>query len=152
LTEAGRGLEPVIDAVTLWGIEHRLEQPVPSEPVHPEPAMTGTKVWLNSYAPKLPDGLVWVWRFPGEIDFRLELRNGAWRLASGGDPAAAVTVRTTPEAWATFLTSPPASRRLPGKEILLSASVQWFQAAAEGRIPRRRRRRHSRRRRRRPSR
>jgi DNA-binding HxlR family transcriptional regulator len=122
LTEAGRRLEPVIDAVTLWGIEHRLEPPVPSEPVHAEPAMTGTKVWLNSYAPKLPDDLLWVWRFPGEIDFRLELKNGAWQLASGGDPAATVTVRTSPEAWATFLTSPPDRRRLPAKGILLEGS------------------------------
>jgi hypothetical protein len=49
LTEAGRGLEPVIDAVTLWGLEQRLEPPVPSESVHAEPSMTGTKVWLNRH-------------------------------------------------------------------------------------------------------
>jgi DNA-binding HxlR family transcriptional regulator len=119
LTEAGRGLESVIDALTLWGIEHRLEPPVPSEPVHPEPAMTGTKVWLNSRAPTLPDGLVWVWRFPGDNEITLHLNNGAWRLTRGGDRAAAVTVRATPEAWGTFLTTPPARRRLPGKEIVL---------------------------------
>jgi DNA-binding HxlR family transcriptional regulator len=113
LTDAGRDLEPVIDALTLWGIEHRLEPPVPGEPVHAEPAMSGTKVWLNNYAPRLPDGLEWVWRFPGKNDFKLRSMDGAWQLARGGDPGAAVTVVTTAEAWVTFLTSPPARRRLP---------------------------------------
>jgi DNA-binding HxlR family transcriptional regulator len=132
LTEAGRGLEPVIDAVTLWGIENRIEPPIPAEPVHPEPAMTGTKVWLNAYGPSLPDDLVWVWSFPGEIDFRLHWKDGAWQLASGGDRAAAVTVRTTPEAWATFLTSPQARRRLPDNKIVLEGSRAELRRFAKG--------------------
>jgi DNA-binding HxlR family transcriptional regulator len=132
LTEAGRGLESVIDAVTLWGLQHRLEPPVPTEPVHPEPAMTGTKVWLNSRAPRLPDDLVWVWRFPGDNDFRLHLKDGTWRLAGGGDPAAAVTVLTTPEAWATFLTTPRDRRRLPGREIVLEGSQAEVRRFAKG--------------------
>jgi DNA-binding HxlR family transcriptional regulator len=132
LTETGRALEPVIDALTLWGIEHRLEPPLTDEPVHPEPAMTGTKVWLNSYAPTLPDGLVWVWRFPGENDFRLELKDGAWRLARGGDLTAAVTVLADPEAWASFLTSPPSRRRLPRQEIVLEGSPAQLRQFAKG--------------------
>jgi DNA-binding HxlR family transcriptional regulator len=121
LTDAGRGLEPVIDALTLWGISHRLEPPIQGEPVHPEPAMTGAKVWLNSYAPGLPDGLVWVWRFPDENEFTLQLEDGSWQLARGGDSAAVVTVVTTPKAWAKFLTSPP-PRRLPPKGIVLEGA------------------------------
>jgi DNA-binding HxlR family transcriptional regulator len=132
LTDAGRGLEPVIDALTLWGIEHRLEPPVGGEPVHPEPAMTGTKVWLNAYAPSLPDGLVWVWRFPGENDFKLQRKEGAWLVARGGDPAAAVTVLATAEAWARFLTTPRARRRLPGKDIVVEASRPELTRFAKG--------------------
>jgi DNA-binding HxlR family transcriptional regulator len=59
LTEAGRDLGPVIDALTLWGIKHAREAPLAGEPVHAEPVMTGTKAWLNAYAPKAPDGLAW---------------------------------------------------------------------------------------------
>jgi DNA-binding HxlR family transcriptional regulator len=132
LTDAGRDLEPVIDSMTLWGIEHRLEPPVEGEPAHPQPAMTGTKVWLNAYAPPLPDGLVWVWRFPGEDDFRLQRKQGSWRLVRGGDPSASVTVLTTAEAWAEFLTTPPSQRRLPRKAIALDGSRTELRRFAKG--------------------
>ena len=59
LTDAGRALEPVIDALSLWGIENAREGPVAGEPVGPEPAMIGTKVLLNRDAPQAPDGLTW---------------------------------------------------------------------------------------------
>ena len=37
LTEAGRDLEPVVEALILWGMRHTLERPVAGEPVHPAP-------------------------------------------------------------------------------------------------------------------
>ena len=40
-------LEPAIDELTFWGIEHAKEPPRADEPVHCEAAMIGTKVWLN---------------------------------------------------------------------------------------------------------
>jgi hypothetical protein len=98
-----------------------LEKPVAREPVHPEPAMTGTKVWLNRYGPKLPDGLAWVWRF-AEDGYTLHRRDGAWGLTRDGRSSGAVTIRATPRAWATFLTSPPSKRRLPAKNISLEGS------------------------------
>jgi hypothetical protein len=49
----------VLDALALWGMTHRFERPVPDEPVHPDPAILGTKVWLNNFAPKLVGELVW---------------------------------------------------------------------------------------------
>jgi hypothetical protein len=67
----------VIDALTLRGIEHKREGPVAGEPVHPEPTMTGTKGWLNNYRPELPDGLTWLWRFPGEDAYKLHRSDGA---------------------------------------------------------------------------
>jgi DNA-binding HxlR family transcriptional regulator len=122
LTEAGRDLAPVIDALTLWGIEHAREAPLAGEPVHPEPLMTGTKVWLNAYAPKAPDGLAWVWRFPADDYYTLRFTAGAWELARGRADPAAVTVAATHEAWAGFLTTPRAKRRLPTRQISLEGS------------------------------
>jgi DNA-binding HxlR family transcriptional regulator len=139
LTEAGRDLGPVIDALVLWGIEHSLEGPVAGESVPPHPTMIGTRVWLNAYAPKLPDQLAWVWRFPGEDDFTLRLVDAVWEAARGGDLDAAVTVLTTREAWARFLTSPPNRRRLPTNAIDLQGSraevgrfVKGFRAELAG--------------------
>ena len=122
LSDAGRDLEPAVDALTLWGIEHRREGPLAGEPVHPEPTMTGTKVWLNHYGPALPDGLAWVWRLADEDAYTLRRTGGAWRLRRGEEPASAVTVAATPRAWATFLTTPPSKRRLPKRGIALEGS------------------------------
>ena len=122
LTDAGRALEPVIDALSLWGIENAREGPVAGEPVGPEPVMMGTKVLLNRDAPEAADGLTWVWRFPDEDDFTLRFDSGQWRLSRGREDGAAVTVVGAPRAWATFITTPPRRRRLPSKDIRLEGS------------------------------
>jgi DNA-binding HxlR family transcriptional regulator len=122
LTDAGRGLEPAIDELTFWGIEHAKERPRADEPVHSEAAIIGTKVWLNKYSSPPPDGLVWVWRFAGEDSYSLRAENGAWELSRGEQEGAAVTVDATTEAWAVFLTSPRAKRRLPTKDVRLEGA------------------------------
>jgi DNA-binding HxlR family transcriptional regulator len=122
LTEAGRDLEPVIDALTRWGMEHALARPAPGEPVHPAPAMTGTKVWLNREGGTHTEGLVWLWSFPGEGDYALRFTDGSWELTRGQESSGAVTVVAAPASWATFLTSPRARRRLPTKDIALEGS------------------------------
>jgi DNA-binding HxlR family transcriptional regulator len=132
LTEAGRDLEPVIEALIVWGMEHTLESPADGEPVPAHPTMIGTKVWLNRNAPKLPDGLAWVWRFPGEDEFTLRLRDGAWKIARGGDQDAGVTVLATREAWARFLTSPRERRRLPTDDISLEGPRSELRRFAKG--------------------
>jgi hypothetical protein len=96
--------------------------PVPGEAVHPGPAMMGTKVWLNEFAPKVKGELTWAWRFSGEGEFTLRLQDGSWELESGCDDDAAVTVEATPRAWAKFLTAPPSERRLPARGIALEGS------------------------------
>jgi DNA-binding HxlR family transcriptional regulator len=122
LTDAGFDLGPAIDELTFWGIEHAKEPPRPDEPVHCEAAMIGTKVWLNRYSPPPPEGLVWLWRFPGEDSYSLRAEDGAWELSRGEEQEPAVTVNATQTAWATFLTSPRENRRLPTKEIELDGS------------------------------
>jgi DNA-binding HxlR family transcriptional regulator len=122
LTDAGFDLGPAIDELTFWGIEHAKEPPRPYEPVHCEAAMIGTKVWLNRYSAAPPEGLVWLWRFPGEDSYSLRAKDGAWELTRGEQEGAAVTVDVRQEDWAVFLTTPREKRRLPTKEIGLDGS------------------------------
>ena len=132
LTDAGRDLEPVIEALILWGIEHSLEGPVAGEAVPTAPTMIGTKVWLNRNAPKLPDGLAWVWQFPGESDYTLRLADGTWEVARGGETAAKVTVLSTREAWARFLTTPRGGARVLDDGISLEGSRTELRRFAKG--------------------
>ncbi len=129
LTEAGHALGPVLEALTLWGIEHARQPPLASEPVHATPVMLGTQVWLNRYASAAADGVLWAWRFPGDDGFTIRAEDGRWELARGKPDGAAVTVDATPQAWARFLTSPRESRRLPSEGVALmgaKADVQRF--------------------------
>ena len=84
--------------------------------------MIGTKVWLNRYSSAPRDGLVWLWRFPGEDSYSLRAKDGAWELSRGEDKGAAVTVNATQTAWATFLTSARENRRLPTTDVALEGS------------------------------
>jgi DNA-binding HxlR family transcriptional regulator len=122
LTDAGVDLEPVVDALTLWGIEHAREGPQPMQAVHAEPVMVGTKVWLNAHGAAPPDQTAWVWRFPGEDYFTLRFAEGVWALSRGKAEPAAVTVLATEEAWASFLTAPLQGRRLPQTDVQLEAA------------------------------
>jgi DNA-binding HxlR family transcriptional regulator len=132
LTDAGLDLAPAIDALALWGIEHALEPPQPGEPVHPEPVMVGTKVWLNRYGAPPARSLTWVWHFSGDDSYALRFDEGEWKLAHDRPGASAVTVVASVEAWARFLTTPRQRRRLPREDIRLEgrrADVERFAKA-----------------------
>jgi len=126
LTEAGHDLGPVVDALTLWGIQHASPAVRPGEPVRPEHVMNGAKVWLTWRQARPPHPVRWVWRFTGEEPYTLTYNGTAWQLTredAGEDTAQPdVDVDTTPEAWARFLTAPPPNRRLPRRGIRLTAT------------------------------
>jgi DNA-binding HxlR family transcriptional regulator len=120
LTEAGAALEPVVDELTLWGIENALEPPDPAEPAQPEPAMIGTKMVLKRFAPPPTDQVVWVWRFPGEDSFTARF-DGAWKVIRGEAEGPDVLVEADARSWARFLTS--SARMLPQPDIRLSGTL-----------------------------
>jgi DNA-binding HxlR family transcriptional regulator len=130
LTEAGRDLEPVVDALELWGLDHAFAPPRPGEPVHPDHVMLATKVWLNRDGLPPTEPVTWIWRFPDGEDLTLEFDGSAWTLARGQAKPAAVTVVTTPEAWGRFLTEPSKARRLPQDDIELEAPTAAVKAFA----------------------
>jgi DNA-binding HxlR family transcriptional regulator len=134
LTEAGQDLGVVVDALTLWGIQHVSPAMRPGEPVRPEHVMNGTKVWLawRQVQPRSP--VTWMWRFTADEPYTLRFDGTAWRLTREDATHADVNVvvRTTPEAWAGFLTTPPPDRRLPDRGIHLTstpAALAEFAAA-----------------------
>jgi DNA-binding HxlR family transcriptional regulator len=139
LTEAGSELGPIVEALTLWGIEHALEQPRSGEPAHPVAVMIGTKVWLGRYGSRPRPRIVWSWRFPGDESYTLRLTDGIWILTRGEADSANVSVETTPERWAWFLTTPRGSRRLTRGVRLLGepASIAEFAEAFAATLPQR---------------
>jgi DNA-binding HxlR family transcriptional regulator len=138
LTETGSDLGPVVDALTLWGIEHAREQPRSGELAHPVPVMIGTKVFLGRFASPRNHPNVWTWRFPADERYTLRFSDGVWMLSRGETESASVTVETTPERWARFLTTPRASRRLTRDIRLLGepAAIAEFAEAFYVALPR----------------
>jgi DNA-binding HxlR family transcriptional regulator len=122
LTEAGRELRPIVEALTLWGMEHAFEPPREGERVFPIPAMLGTKTWLSRHAVP-PGSVTWVWRFPADHSYKLSFDRGAWTLSRAGDEVPSVIVETTPDAWARFLTTSSGSREL-GSAVRLAGTAK----------------------------
>jgi DNA-binding HxlR family transcriptional regulator len=120
LTEAGQDLGPVVDALTLWGIRHARPAVRPGEPVRAEHVLNGTKVWLDSRRIRTRQGATWVWHFPDDEAYTLRYDGTAWQLTrEDAEAEANMVVRTTPEAWARFLTTPSSDRRLPDAGVHL---------------------------------
>jgi DNA-binding HxlR family transcriptional regulator len=121
LTDKGRDLAPVLEALLGWGLKHELRPPAPSETAHPEHLVAGLTVALNRVAPKPASPQTWRFEFGDDGSFSLAFDSERWTRA-GDERAPDVTVNTTPRAWAEFATRPRARRRLPTREIRLSGS------------------------------
>jgi DNA-binding HxlR family transcriptional regulator len=121
LTEAGRDLEPVVEALVLWGLEHAFEPPRPGEAVHPYHVMLLTKVWLERHGTPPAAPVDWTWRFSGDEAYTLHFDGSGWTLARGETQPATVAVIATPVSWGRFLAGGSKSRRLPGDDVALEA-------------------------------
>src|SRR5215470_11867879 len=129
LSEAGRELSPVVDALTLWGMDHELEPPKADEPVDPGPVMIGTKVFLSGHARGLRAPATWVWRFPADGDFTIRHEDGDWALNRGAADPADLVIEASVPAWARFLTARGA-RRLPRRDIRLAGKAEAVKSFA----------------------
>ncbi|SRR6266511_4064237 len=129
LTEAGRDLGPVLEALSVWAVAHAFDPPRPGEPVHPDHVMHPTRIWLELHGQRPSGSPVWAWDFDDQGDYTLRLEGGQWVLDRGRTLDAAVTATTTPEAWARFLTE-RGTRRLPTGDIQLRAKPAAARAFA----------------------
>jgi DNA-binding HxlR family transcriptional regulator len=123
LTEKGRDLAPVLEALVAWGLKYERHPLAPDEAAHAEHLIPGLTVALNEVAPKPAGRRLWRFDFGDPVNsFTLAFDGKHWELAeNGGRPDVAVS--TTPRAWAELVTRPPSRRRLPSREIQLSGDA-----------------------------
>lgn len=110
LTSKGRDLAPVVNALSIWGIEHEMRPPQPGEPVHPLQTMSAIASVLNRRGVRAPRPLRWCVRFGADRVWSIVFDADGWRVERG-EGAASLTIETTPEAWTNFLLTAPEERR-----------------------------------------
>jgi DNA-binding HxlR family transcriptional regulator len=122
LTDKGRDLAPVLEALVAWGLKYERHPLAPDETAHPEHLAAGLAVALNHAAPKPPRPRTWRFEFgPGDSSFVVAFDGERWSLADA-DRQPDVVIHTTPRAWADLVTQPPARRRLPTRAIRISGA------------------------------
>jgi DNA-binding HxlR family transcriptional regulator len=123
LTEKGRDLAPVLDALVAWGLKYERHPLAPDEAAHAEHLIPGLTVALNDLAPKPAGRRLWRFDFTEpQSSFTLAFDEKRWALTENRRRAD-VVVSTTPRAWADFVTRPPRKRPLPSREIRLSGDA-----------------------------
>ena len=120
LTEKGRDLTPVLEALVAWGLKHERHALGANEAAHPEHLIAGISVALNQGAPKPARRRAWRFEFvEADASFVLTFDGKRWSVDEG-DRRPDVVVRTSSRALADFVTRPIGKRRLPSREIRLS--------------------------------
>ena len=105
LTEKGKGLVPVIDALRKWNFEYNLRPPLPGETVYPEHMMGVVSISLKKRGVRLPQPVTWTMWFGAKGVFTLRFDGDTWEVSPTDAPEADVRIETTPQALAAFLLS-----------------------------------------------
>jgi DNA-binding HxlR family transcriptional regulator len=123
LTEKGRDLAPVLEALVAWGLKYERHPVTKDEVAHAEHLVPGLIVGLNEIAPKPSSRRLWRFDFTEpQASFSLAFDGRQWSVAENGERPD-VVVSTSPPAWADFVTRPPTKRRLPSREIRVSGDA-----------------------------
>lgn len=110
LTPKGRDLQPVLQALVAWGLDHG-RPPEPGEPVSPQRPGGGTVILLNRRGVRLPEPATWLLRLTPDHASALRFDGARWSLDPGqGQADADVRVETSPEVWMRFCMVAPAER------------------------------------------
>jgi DNA-binding HxlR family transcriptional regulator len=120
LTEKGRDLAPVLEALLAWGLKYERHALGAEEAAHPEHLMAGLEVALNENPGRPPRRRTWRFEFDGsQQSYAFAFDGKRWSL-DGVERSPDVVVSTTARAWAEFVTAPLDRRRLPTRDIRLS--------------------------------
>lgn len=112
LTPRGRALGPVVEALSVWGLEHAMRPPARGEPVHPGQTAGALAVFFNRRRVQLAQPALWVIHLGPTWTYTIRFDGARWSVERGEpeDGAADVTVSTTPDVWVSFLMAAPSDR------------------------------------------
>ena len=103
LTHKGEELLPVIKALTVWGIDFIMREPIPGEVIYPEHTMSLLSIYLNERRSKLAHPVTWKITMERWSTFILQYDGENWSVQNESAKETDVQVETTSEAWAGFL-------------------------------------------------
>ena len=102
LTPAGTDLEPVIDALGRWGLQHAWRRPHAGEPLHAEHLLRSATQAIDLAADD-HEPACWHFRLDG-ADYLVESDGHQWSLAAKAPPAPAdVTITATTQSLAALI-------------------------------------------------
>ena len=110
LTPKGQALEPVFDALLVWGMDHALGPPRRGEAIHPGRAMDATVRYLAHRRTRATRRISWVFCFGDDRRYTIRFDGARW-TRQRGEAAGDVVVETSPEEWVGFLSADGEGRR-----------------------------------------
>ena len=103
LTPKGQALEPVFDALLVWGLDFAVGAPRRGEAIHPGRAVDGITRYLDRRGVRPRHPVAWVLRFGGDRTYTIRFDGRRWSRQRGEGGAADIVIDTTPQAWVRFL-------------------------------------------------
>jgi len=117
----------VLHELLFWGLRHAARRWEPGEPAHPEHLLLALRIMLERE--EVAVGPVsWVIRFVDDGTYVIRHGEDGWTVSPGDVDEPDVVVTTTHDAWARFLTSPPAERSAQERDLQCSGSRRAVQA------------------------
>ncbi len=133
LTPKGQALEPVIDALIVWGLDHALGKPRAEEAIHPGRALESVRRYLERREIRPARPVSWVLRFTPDRSYTLRFDGERWSRQRG-EAEADLVIQTSPDGWVRFLSADRAGRErwLERSRVAgTSKSVKEFASAFE---------------------
>src|SRR5882724_7660371 len=94
LTPKGQALEPVFDALLVWGMDHALGAPRRGEAIHPGRTIDAAVRYLNRRRVRAERHVVWVIHFGEDRSYTIRFDGTRWSRQRGA-ASADVTVQTS---------------------------------------------------------
>ena len=102
LTTKGEGLQPVIRALSVWGMEYMMRAPLLDKTVYPEHMMGLLSYFANKRGLRVSQPIKWTVSFGARSTFTILFDGEQWSVQPMDVGDADVRVETTPESWVAF--------------------------------------------------